>query len=202
MKLSQIDFSLFQTINQLCPSHPILSLVMKFLSLYGAYILYLGIVVYWFSGTKKNRQMVLQALLSACVALGISGVIGHFFYRPRPFATHDVIQLIDHANNASFPSNHATGALVIAVSFWLFRKKMSWAWLLLALGIAFSRVWVGVHYPGDVLVGSILGTLTALTVHYLLPKVKFMYQTMNEILSFATKVENGILTMNSKNKSS
>lgn len=201
MKLSQTDALLFQDINQLVPFYPSLGLLMKGFSLYGEYILYLSIFLYWFTGVRKNRYMVMQALLSACIALGISRIIGHFFYRPRPFVTHDIVQLIPHSANASFPSDHATGAFVIAVSFWLFHKKVGWAWLTLALGIAFSRVWVGVHYPGDVLAGITLGAFTAISIHYLLPKIKYAYQAMNGVISLANKVESSLLTKNNKDKS-
>ncbi|MGO4275662.1 phosphatase PAP2 family protein, partial [Paenibacillus sp. TAF58] len=95
------------------------------------------------------------------------GILAHFFYRDRPFVTHNVIQLIAHPANASFPSDHATGAFVIAISIWIHRRKDGKLWLALAAGIAFSRVWTGVHYPSDVIGGAVIGIAAAVLIHQL-----------------------------------
>ncbi|MEC0248925.1 undecaprenyl-diphosphatase [Paenibacillus chitinolyticus] len=165
MSLSTWDYTLFQNINQLAGMGTFLNPVMRFLAQDAEYLFYLGILFYWFTRSRSNRKMSILALVSACVGLGVSGIIGQVFYRDRPFVTHEVYQLIGHAANASFPSDHATGAFVIAASIWLYRKKEGTVWLLLALGVAFSRVWTGVHYPGDVLAGALLGTVSATAVY-------------------------------------
>ncbi|MGX4585290.1 undecaprenyl-diphosphatase [Paenibacillus chitinolyticus] len=165
MSLSTWDYTLFQNINQLAGMGTFLNSVMRFLAQDAEYLFYLGILFYWLTRSRRNRKMSILALVSACVGLGVSGIIGQVFYRDRPFVTHEVFQLIGHAPNASFPSDHATGAFVIAASIWLYRKKEGAVWLLLALGVAFSRVWTGVHYPGDVLAGALLGTVSATAVY-------------------------------------
>jgi undecaprenyl-diphosphatase len=83
--------------------------------------------------------------------------------RPRPFrAIPNADPLTTVTVGHSFPSGHAAtsfaGAVMLAV---FFRRALPWL-LLLAVGIAFSRVYVGVHYPGDVLVGAAIGVLWAL----------------------------------------
>lgn len=165
--LPQLDYQLFLIINHLAVSVAALNPLMRFLSQDAEYMFYIGVAVYWFIRTEANRRMVAEALLSACIALAVSGVIGHFFYRDRPFVTHPVLQLIPHAANASFPSDHAVGAFVIASAVWLFRKRDGKLWLLLATGIAFSRIWTGVHYPSDVIAGALIGIATAAGVHRL-----------------------------------
>jgi undecaprenyl-diphosphatase len=149
MDLSSTDFHLFQFINHLAVMLPFLNPVMRLLSEYGEYLFYLGVIVYWFTRNKHNRNMVAQALLSALVAFGLGGIISAMYYRDRPFVHHDVIQLIQHPSNASFPSDHALGAFVIATSIWLFRKKEGVVWLVLAALIAFSRVWTGYAHTYD-----------------------------------------------------
>ncbi len=135
--LSGIDFQLFQSINSLAGQVKFLNPLMSFLAQDAEYLFYLGIIIYWFTRTEENRRMVAEALISACVALGISGALGSLFYRDRPFVTHSVIQLIKHAANASFPSDHAIGAFVIAAAIWLFRRNEGKVWLALAASIAF-----------------------------------------------------------------
>lgn len=157
MSITDLDYSLFQSINGLAGQYPLLDTIMRFLSKDAEYFFYLGVIVYWFTRKHENRRMVATALVSACLAFGIGMVISHSFYRDRPFVAHSVHQLIDHAVNASFPSDHAIGAFVIAASIWMFRKKDGTLWLLLAACIAFSRVWNGVHYPFDVIAGALIG---------------------------------------------
>jgi undecaprenyl-diphosphatase len=163
----QLDYQLFQVINHWAATVSWLNPLMRFLAQDAEYIFYLGVIAYWLVRTEMSRRMIVQALLSACIALGVGAVLGHFFYRDRPFVAHAVLQLIKHAANASFPSDHATAAFAIATTIWLFRSKAGKLWLLLAACIALSRVWTGVHYPSDVAGGAILGFATAVAVHRL-----------------------------------
>jgi undecaprenyl-diphosphatase len=163
--LLQLDYSIFQIINGWAASCSFLNPLMRFLAEDAVYLFFLGVIVYWLIRTESNRRMIAEAFISACLGLGISGLIGHFFYRARPFAAHAVLQLIRHPANASFPSDHAVGAFAIAFVIWLFRKRDGTAWLGLAACIAFSRIWTGVHYPADVIAGAAIGIAAAACVH-------------------------------------
>ncbi|MGQ0441008.1 phosphatase PAP2 family protein, partial [Bacillus sp. B-TM1] len=80
-------------------------------------------------------------------------------------------------------------------SFWLVRKKTGWLWLILALCVAISRIWVGVHYPFDVAVGALVGCISAVFSHWLVPKLSFIKQLLTQY----ERVEKHVLS--SKNKS-
>jgi undecaprenyl-diphosphatase len=189
MTFLQTDYHLFQLINNMADTYHFLNPVMKFLSQDAAYLFFLGVLFYWFTRNAANRRMVAYALLSACLALGIGAILGDFFYRDRPFVTHHVIQLIPHAVNASFPSDHATASFVLATSIWLFRKKDGWVWLVLAALIAISRVWTGVHYPSDILGGALLGFASAQFVNLYLPRLKVIDQLVINCIAFYEKLE-------------
>lgn len=163
----QLDYQLFQAINHLAVAAAWLNPLMRFLAQDAEYVFYVGVVVYWLIRAGSNRRMVAEALLSACAAFAVSGLIGHFFYRDRPFVAHAVLQLIKHPANASFPSDHALGAFVIAWTIWLFRQRDGKLWLILAAAIALSRIWTGVHYPSDVIAGAVIGIAAAAGVHRL-----------------------------------
>jgi undecaprenyl-diphosphatase len=167
MTIAQLDYTVFQFINEHAGKLPWLDAVMCFFAQDAEYLFFLGILVYWFSRSNENRKMVVAAGISACLALAAGGVISDLYYRSRPFVNHHVVQLISHPANASFPSDHATGGFVIAVSIWLVKRKAGWLWLTAAACIAFSRVWTGVHYPLDVIAGALIGSLSALAVHRL-----------------------------------
>lgn len=185
----QLDYHIFKIINHLAISDAFLNPLMDFLSRDGEYLFFLGVIIYWFMRTTSNRRMVAEALVAACVALGLNAAIGLFFYRDRPFVHHHVVQLIQHAANASFPSDHATGAFVIAATIWIWRKRDGWLWLLFAASIAFSRVWTGVHYPTDVLAGMVIGILIAVMIHILVKRWKLADNILNGLVKWYEKLE-------------
>ncbi|MDR9857118.1 undecaprenyl-diphosphatase [Paenibacillus sp. VCA1] len=167
MSISDIDYRLFQAINEGAKSASFLNPVMRFLAEDAFYLFFAGLLVYWFLRNENNRKMVVTSVISVCCGLAVSWLLGHLFYRDRPFVSHTVIQLIQHPANASFPSDHAIGAFAIAASFALYRKKEGIAWLVLAALIAFSRVWTGVHYPTDILGGALIGVAVSGVVYML-----------------------------------
>lgn len=195
---SNVDYHFFQMINHLAVTDSSLNPFMDFLSQDGEYLFFLGILMYWLIRTRSNRRMVVEGLLAACCALGLNSIIGLLDYRDRPFVHHHVIQLIHHVANASFPSDHATGAFVIAVSIWIWRKRDGWLWILFAAGISLSRVWTGVHYPSDVLAGTIIGTAVALFIHALMHHWKFADQNINHFIAYYEKIEQKFWKKNSK----
>jgi undecaprenyl-diphosphatase len=195
----QLDYQLFQFINGLAGSISFLNPLMRFLAQDAEYLFYIGVIIYWFIRTESNRRMVVEALIAACIGLAVSGLIGDIFYRDRPFVTHTVFQLIKHSANASFPSDHAIGAFVIATTIWLFRKRDGKLWLAVAACIAFSRIWTGVHYPSDVLAGALIGIAAAAGVHQLISRSVFVQKCLNGSIGMYERLEHKIWPKNQEN---
>ena len=85
--------------------------------------------------------------------------------RPRPSAAYAEPKPLVHApHDPSFPSGHAASSFACATILAVAAPRFAWAFYLLAAGIACSRVYVGVHYPLDVLAGAVLGTLLAIAL--------------------------------------
>jgi undecaprenyl-diphosphatase len=82
--------------------------------------------------------------------------------RPRPSVTIPQTDPLIGAGGWSFPSSHAATAFAGAVSLTYLWRRAAPLFFLLAAAIAFSRVYVGVHYPGDVLAGAALGSVVGL----------------------------------------
>jgi undecaprenyl-diphosphatase len=202
MSFTQLDYHWFQLINQLGSTLPILNPIMRLLASYAEYVFYIGIVIYWFTRHEVKRRMVAEALLSACVAVTSSGLLAHFFYRDRPFVTHNVIQLISHPANASFPSDHAIGAFVIATSIWINRRKDGKLWLVLAAGIAFSRIWTGIHYPSDVIAGAVIGIAAAVLINQLFKRSSLALKWLTKFIYWYEAVESRIWRRNEAPQSS
>jgi membrane-associated phospholipid phosphatase len=105
-----------------------------------------------------------------CVALAIlvsdqsSNLIKHFIHRLRPCAVGEARLLVDHCSNTfSFTSNHAANHFALAIFLSMVYKDkgkwLSFALVFWALAISLSQVYVGLHYPADILGGAILGSL-------------------------------------------
>ena len=81
--------------------------------------------------------------------------------RPRPFALREIILLIEAPHDASFPSGHTAASFAAAGVLALRKSKLSVPALLLAILIAFSRLYLYVHFPTDVIGGIVVGLLCA-----------------------------------------
>ncbi|OAB38306.1 undecaprenyl-diphosphatase [Paenibacillus macquariensis subsp. defensor] len=199
--MTATEVHIFQVINDLAVSFSVLNPFMRFLSEKAEYLFYLGIIVYWFTRIHINRKMVIITLFSACIGFGMGSILSHFFYRDRPFVDHTVNQLIQHAANASFPSDHSIGAFVIATGIWLFRKKEGIIWLVLAGLVSFSRIWNGVHYPTDVLMGSFIGVVSAIMIYQIVNRWSVANKCVNAGLYYYEKIEYKIWRNNQRDRS-
>ena len=118
---------------------------------------------------SKWRLASASALASAGLALLTNQVISHIWARARPTDAHPQAHLwfVHPSHDPSFPSDHAAAAFAIAVSVFLVSRRAGSAFLVAAAAISVARVLVGLHYPGDIAAGALVGTSAALAVHHL-----------------------------------
>ncbi len=114
----------------------------------------------------SRRRLPVAALLGAVCYLAADGLairLKSVFDRPRPSLVDPAVHpLVAVPHSGAMPSGHAAGAFAAAVAVGLVHRRLRWPLLGLAALIAFSRVWLGVHYPTDVLAGALLGSAIAL----------------------------------------
>ncbi len=158
-----MDLQLFHFINGLSGHFTWLDAFMKAMALYSPVLLALVLVILYLSYREKSQQAALLAGISALVALGVGQVIGVLVHRARPYA-YALHVLVAPTADKSFPSDHATLAFAIAMLLWYYHRKLSIGLFALAVLIGFSRIYVGVHYPTDVIGGAILGSASGLVV--------------------------------------
>jgi undecaprenyl-diphosphatase len=88
--------------------------------------------------------------------------------RPRPSCSHVRASLIDEPDRFSFPSGHSAAAMAVALGFAYGFPDLAALLVMLAVLVGLSRVVLGVHFPGDVLVGQLIACVTAIAVFALL----------------------------------
>lgn len=158
------DWALFQLINGWAGRWVLLDEAVRLLANdYGlTTTMALGLVALWFEGRyrtrrEQNQRAALTAISSLLVANVLLKLCNAIYFRPRPFYAHSVNLLFYHPTDSSLPSNAATVGFGIAVSVWLRNRRAGLGFIVAALLFAFARIFCGIHYPGDVLVGVLLG---------------------------------------------
>lgn len=162
-----MDYYFFQLINNLAGRWRFLDLFGIFCAKYLIFAMFFAAACFLVVRGGGRRQKIGRALaIIFSVAFGyILKLIIQFFYsRPRPFASYDVLQLINKSADASFPSGHAVLVFALAFATYFYNKKIGAAFLAAALLVGVGRIFVGVHYPLDIFGGVLVGFLSAYAV--------------------------------------
>ncbi|NCI49588.1 phosphatase PAP2 family protein [Sediminibacterium roseum] len=120
---------------------------------------------------EKNKTLqshALEALGSLAIAAGTTEVLKQIVKRPRPYQSYTEIYVNDVENSYAFPSGHVSVAFSTAVSVSLTAKKWyitvpALAW---ASCVGYSRIYLGQHYPSDVLIAALIGSGSAYVAHW------------------------------------
>ena len=133
---------------------------------------------------KTRRLGVMCAVALTCGLVVTNLVIKNWVARVRPYEVIEGLEsLMGIQKDYSFPSGHATSSLACATVL-LMRGPKKWGVpaMVLAILISLSRLYVGVHYPTDVLAGAAIGTCCALFAVWLLPKIEQRYPKVKKMI--------------------
>lgn len=176
--MNTFDLTIYHFFNNLSGHIPFLDATMAFIAQYALEIYAILFVVAWFAfpkSDKRNRHSLVVAGFAGILALIINVMISHIWYRPRPFVTlpqGSFHQLIPHSADASFPSDHGSGSFAFAAASWgRSTTWVRWTFPTLAILVAISRIYVGVHWPTDIIGSFIVGVISARIVWKLSSKL-------------------------------
>ena len=158
--LIDIDRALFVLINQGL-ANPVFDLVMPIITSLRALLPFLvaGALFYLWYGGKKGRYVLLILIAAVALSDGISShLIKPWIERLRPCVELEGVRaLLGIKTSLSFPSSHAANMAAAATILSYFHRRYLWIFIFAAATIGFSRIYVGVHYPGDVVGGAVIG---------------------------------------------
>ncbi|MDR8732264.1 undecaprenyl-diphosphatase [Burkholderia pseudomultivorans] len=165
--MPNLNLALFSALNAGSAPQPGVARLAIFAADWLVYALPAMLLLTWLFGERPTRRQAIEAGVGVCVALGLAQVIGHIWFSPRPFMAGVGTQLIPHAPDSSFPSDHMTFAWSLAAGLLLGSTTRATGCVVaaLALAIAWGRIYVGVHWPFDIAGGVLVGTTGALAAH-------------------------------------
>lgn len=132
---------------------------------------------------KKTRRAGILSLVALLGSLCITNFfLKNYVARVRPYEVVEGLHcLVERAKDWSFPSGHASAAFASAVVIYKSRpKRLGVPCMILAFAIALSRLYVGIHYPSDVICGAVIGTLIGLIVFWLFGEKKYKKKARRE----------------------
>ena len=187
-----MDLYIFQAISGLSRRYWLFDYIVIFTAEYLGYFLILAVLFFILKEKKWRDKIYFFSLISLSLILSrgiIAEIIKFFSNRQRPFALLNIQPLIEKGDiNMSFPSGHASFyfALAFAILFFYFAKEKNFKnkigfWFLgFAFLIGFSRIFAGIHWPSDILVGAMVGITSSFLVKKIL-EIEFKNKTENKI---------------------
>ncbi len=162
-----VDASWFTQVNRFAHATVWLHAPMRVFAEYGV-LLFAGVLVlaWWIARRSAAPSRMAAALwvpVATLLAVGLNQPLVGTVHESRPYTSlPHVLVLVSRSGDYSFPSDHAVMAGAVAAGVFLVSRRLGALTLLLAMLMAFTRVYVGAHYPGDVLAGLAFGAVVTL----------------------------------------
>lgn len=141
-------------------------MIIYLLNTHGVFLL-IATVLFYLEFIEKSYEEVKHIILSSGITAVVCLLIKQILLVPRPYVVYHLEPLAGYSvRTASLPSLHAALAFALATTVILHQKKTGTILFLLAILISYGRVIAHVHYPADVLFGSVIGIIVALALEH------------------------------------
>ncbi|KKI92417.1 bacitracin ABC transporter permease [Bacillus sp. SA1-12] len=167
-----MNSKVFKLITQLSGRCSPIDLLMILISNKIRYVFIFVLIFMWFKNDSYKR-VTCKATKSMGVTLFIHTLIKLFYFKPRPFVKRRVGILIPSKMDSTFPSKHTLLVFAISTSIFLYDRVLGSIMWVISVLTGFSRIWVGHHYPFDIIGSAFIGTMTSI----LLDKAAGEYST-------------------------
>ncbi len=168
-----MELSIFNLIYGFAFKSEFLDLIFIFFAKYSGYFLIIFLFFFLFKDFKKYKFLPVLALFSGFFSrYGVVELIRFFSHRNRPFIEDNVSSLVEHASTSSFPSGHAAFFFALSTVVFLYNKKVGCLFFAISFLIGFSRIASGIHWPLDILIGSLIGVLVGWFSFFVFKKLK------------------------------
>ena len=174
MELEAVNRALFAVFNAPADVAAPMLLLGKVAARYLIDVSFAVVVLKWFVGDEQDRRAVTLVLLSVLLSLALNYFVAHLFPRPRPFMIGVGHTFMSHRAENGFPSDHATPMWTIAFGMLMWSRRSLTGWIALALAAATSwaRVYLGVHFPFDILGSMAVAVVSVIALAALRPFVE------------------------------
>ena len=168
-----MDYFLFQQINNLAEQWEYLDVISIFFAKYSGYVLILALLLFSARNYKKYWPIVAMAFSAAIVSrFVIAEIIRFFLPRLRPFVENQANLIISQSPaEPSFPSGHASFYFALSTIIYGYHKKAGILFYIASFLISLGRVFVGVHWPSDIIAGSISGIIMGWALNIMFRKI-------------------------------
>lgn len=172
--MDHLNDALFLLLNAPADASPAVVGLAIALAEYAVPLVVVNVVALWVWGEPRNRGVLIAATLAMLVGEGVNQVIGVFWFHPRPFMIGLGHTLMQHAPDSSFPSDHATFLWSLGFGLIATQRLRLWGvWITgLGVGVAWARIYVGVHFPLDMAGSAVVSAGAAGLARAALPAVE------------------------------
>ena len=186
--IEQLNMAVFHLINQYAGLNPFTDTLAIFAAKYMPVVIILGIVYLWIRKQNETRDILLYGGYAAVFGLLINFIIGLFYFHPRPFMIPTGTLLFQYPAETSFPSDHTTLMLSIALMMVYFKETRIAGIALMILGFigGIARVFCGVHFPMDIFGSFIVAIISTMFIFQFKERLNPINNVIKEIYSKIT----------------
>ncbi|MCH7386931.1 phosphatase PAP2 family protein [Acinetobacter modestus] len=185
MIFQSLNIYLFDCINSFATQNSIVDRVAIFTAhelntIFICFLLFL-LIYQW----KIYNYLFAKTLLIVLLSLILSDLAEIFYHHPRPFEIGLGHQLIGHGPSSSFPSQHTLTITIIAFSYWLAGfKKIGVFGIFVGMVVGLSRIYVGVHFPFDIIGSFIIGLMLVVSVNYIVKELTVRIRKITSVSAY------------------
>lgn len=167
-----VDLKLFRNVNQYFERKYLNVFFRNITHFGGTTFIISSLILLMVFGTPLVRVLTLASALSLLVSHIPVLILKKVYPRKRPYVVLDKIYVTDEPlKDHSFPSGHTTAIFSTVVPFMMYDVHLAVVLLPLALSVGISRMYLGLHYPSDVLAGIVLGHTTGILAYYVVARI-------------------------------